>query len=374
MSLSFLASLNAVSADDWDSLLSDTQPFLRHAFLSALEESGSVGAESGWQPAHLAWFEQGRLRAALPGYGKSHSWGEYVFDHSWADACRRAGIRYYPKWLGAVPFSPVSGPRLLGDAQALTALLEALPETLARHGFSGAHINFTDARGDALLATQPGWLERLGCQYHWHNPGYRDFQDFLDTLMSRKRKQIRKERAQVAENGITFQWFSGGELSEAQWDFVYSCYANTYAVRGQLPYLTRDFFSLLAERMPTAIRVVFAQREAQPVAMAFSLLSDNTLYGRYWGCLAEFDRLHFETCFWQGMEFAIANGLRHFDAGAQGEHKLVRGFEPVITRSWHYLRHEGLQMAIADFLQQEREDVRQWAEEARASLPYRRGE
>ncbi|MFD1800938.1 GNAT family N-acetyltransferase [Mixta tenebrionis] len=372
MSLSFLASLTAVSPAEWDALLPDNNPFLRHAFLSTLEESGSVNARSGWRPAHLVWTEQGRLRAALSGYGKSHSWGEYVFDHSWADACQRAGIRYYPKWLGAVPFSPVSGPRLLGATSALTTLLAELPEMLARHGFSGAHINFTDARGDALLAAQPGWLERLGCQYHWHNPGYRDFQDFLDTLMSRKRKQIRKEREQVAASGITFRWQSGGELSEAQWDFVYDCYANTYALRGQQPYLTRDFFSLLAERMPQTIRVVFALRDAQPAAMAFSLLDDNTFYGRYWGCLAEFDRLHFETCFWQGIEYAIAHGLRRFDAGAQGEHKLTRGFAPALTRSWHLLRHEGLQQAVADFLPQEREAVRAWAAEARQALPYRR--
>ncbi|MEQ4532305.1 MAG: GNAT family N-acetyltransferase [Mixta sp.] len=374
MSLSFLSSLAAVSAVDWDALLPDNAPFLRHAFLQSLEESGSVGAESGWQPQHLVWQEQGHLRAALPGYLKNHSWGEYVFDHSWADACHRAGIRYYPKWLGAVPFTPVSGPRLLGETSALKALLGALPDALAQRGLSGAHINFTDRRSDDLLATQPGWLPRLGCQYHWHNPGYRDFQDFLDTLMSRKRKQIRKEREQVAANGITFHWLSGGELSEAQWDFVYTCYANTYAVRGRIPALTQEFSSLLVERMPAALRVVFAQRDAQPVAMAFSLVSDDTLYGRYWGCLAEFDRLHFETCFWQGMAFAIAHGLRHFDAGAQGEHKLVRGFEPIITHSWHYLRHEGLREAVGDFLQQERAGIQQWAEEARSALPYRRGE
>ena len=373
MSFTFLSSLAAVSANEWDALLPDNNPFLRYAFLQTLEESGSVSAESGWQPAHLVFLEQGRLRAALPGYQKSHSWGEYVFDHSWADACRRAGIPYYPKWLSAIPFSPVGGPRLLGEASALTALLAALPEALARRGFSGAHINFTDARSDTLLAAQPGWLPRFGCQYHWHNPGYRDFQDFLDTLMSRKRKQIRKERQQVTANGIAFHWLGGGELSEAQWDFVYTCYANTYAVRGQLPYLTRDFFSLLAERMPQAIQVVFAQREAQPVAMAFSLVGDDTLYGRYWGCLAEFDRLHFETCFWQGMDYAIAQRLGRFDAGAQGEHKLVRGFEPTITRSWHWLHHAGLRAAVGDFLQQEQAGVLAWAEEARNALPYRRG-
>ncbi|WP_312108913.1 GNAT family N-acetyltransferase [Pantoea septica] len=374
MPLLHLASLADVDAAEWDALLPDDQPFLRHAFLLALEESGSVRAESGWQPDHLLWREAGALRAALPGYRKRNSWGEYVFDHAWADACQRAGIRYYPKWLGAIPFSPVTGARLLGDAQAAAQLLAALPETLHQQGLSSAHINFTDAPGDALLRQQPEWLMRLGCQYHWHNRDYRDFQDFLDTLMSRKRKQLRKERERVAQSDFEFTWYRGDELREEQWDFVYTCYANTYAVRGQRPYLTRSFFSLLAARMPHSIRVAIAHLQQQPSAMAFCLVDGETLYGRYWGCLAEFDRLHFETCFYQGMDYAIATGLKRFDAGAQGEHKLVRGFEPQLTTSWHYLTHPGLRDAVADFLQEEREGVRAWADEARDALPYRRGD
>mgnify|MGYP001080152154 CR=1 FL=1 len=259
-------------------------------------------------------------------------------------------------------------------AQAAAQLLAALPETLHQQGLSSAHINFTDARGDALLRQQPEWLMRLGCQYHWHNRGYRDFQDFLDTLMSRKRKQLRKERELVTQSGFEFNWYRGDELREDQWDFVYTCYANTYAVRGQRPYLTRDFFSLLAARMPHSIRVAIARLQQQHAAMAFCLVDGETLYGRYWGCLAEFDRLHFETCFYQGMDYAIATGLKRFDAGAQGEHKLVRGFEPQLTTSWHYLTHPGLRDAVADFLQEEREGVRAWADEARDALPYRRGD
>ncbi|QDY43372.1 GNAT family N-acetyltransferase [Candidatus Pantoea soli] len=374
MSLFHLSSLAEIAAAEWDALLPDDQPFLRHAFLLTLEESGSVRAENGWQPDHLLWRENGRLRAALPGYRKRNSWGEYVFDHAWADACQRAGIAYYPKWLGAIPFSPVTGARLLGSAEAAAALLAALPEALGQHGLSGAHINFTTPQDNDLLQQQPDWLARLGVQYHWHNRGYRDFQDFLDSLMSRKRKQLRKEREQVTGSGFTFDWYRGDALREDQWDFVYTCYASTYAVRGQHPYLTRDFFSLLAARMPHAIRVVIASLQGQPAAMAFYLRDSTTLYGRYWGCLAEFDRLHFETCFYQGMAFAIAEGLQRFDAGAQGEHKLVRGFEPRLTHSWHYLCHEGLRAAVADFLQQERAGVRAWADEARASLPYRRGD
>lgn len=374
MPISTLSALNELDASSWDALRIDQQPFLSHAFLSALEDSGSVGGRSGWQAAHrLLQDGQGRVLAAMPAYVKSHSYGEYVFDHGWADACHRAGIDYYPKLLGAIPFSPVSGQRLLGDPLAAGQLLDELSASLAQQGLSSLHINFTSPADDALLQGRDGWLQRLGCQYHWHNRGYRDFQDFLDALSSRKRKQMRKEREQVEGQGIEFDWREGHQLSEAEWDFVYQCYANTYRVRGQMPYLTRTFFSLLAERMPQMIRVVLACQGGRPVAMAFSLIGGDSLYGRYWGCLAEFDRLHFETCFYQGMEYAIAQGLQRFDAGAQGEHKLIRGFEPVITHSWHYLCHPGLRAAVADFLEQERVGVQGYAEDARGLLPYRQG-
>ncbi|SHL73701.1 GNAT family N-acetyltransferase [Phytopseudomonas punonensis] len=367
-----LHALNELDAATWDGLLTEPQPFLRHAFLSTLEDSGSVGGRSGWQAAHQVLLgSDGQPLAALPAYVKYHSQGEYVFDHGWADACRRADIAYYPKLLGAIPFSPVTGQRLLGSPEAAAQMLDALTATLEEQGLSGLHVNFTDAASDALMRGRNGWLQRLGCQFHWHNRGYRDFQDFLDTLSSRKRKQMRKEREQVAGQGIDFEWREGQQLSEAEWDFVYHCYANTYHIRGQAPYLTRSFFSLLAERMPEAIRVVLACRGSQPVAMAFSLWGGDSLYGRYWGCLAEFDRLHFETCFYQGMEQAIAQGLQRFDAGAQGEHKLIRGFEPTITHSWHYLVHEGLRDAVAGVLQEEREGVLAYAEQAREMLPYR---
>ncbi|WGV21358.1 GNAT family N-acetyltransferase [Pseudomonas putida] len=372
-SLYSLAHLRDLPAATWDALVPAGQPFLRHAFLSAMEDSGSVARITGWAAEHLVLERDGQVRALLPAYRKWHSFGEYVFDHGWADACERAGIAYYPKLLGAVPFSPVSGPRLLAAEPADGLLmLQALPEYLGKGGLSGVHINFTEPALDEQLAGLPGWMERLGCQFHWRNHGYRDFQDFLDSLSSRKRKQMRKEREQVAGHGIEFRWYRGGELDEAQWDFVYRCYANTYAVRRRAPYLTREFFSLLAERMPEALRVVMARQGGRDVAMALSLVGGDSLFGRYWGCLDEFDRLHFETCFYQGMDFAIAEGLQRFDAGAQGEHKLIRGFEPVLTRSWHYLLHPGLRRAVEDFLVQEREGVRAYAEEARGMLPYRR--
>ena len=373
MPIQTLFRLAEIAPARWDALLgNDPQPFVRHAFLSSLEDSGSVGGRTGWRAQHqLLESVAGEAVAALPLYRKTHSNGEYVFDWAWADACHRAGIEYYPKLLCAVPFSPVTGARLLGDREAAGQLLDELSEALVEQGYSGLHVNFTQPDADAVFRGREGWLERIGCQFHWHNRGYRDFQDFLDSLTSRKRKQLRKEREQVMGQGIAFEWREGHQLSETEWDFVYACYANTYHVRGQAPYLTRDFFSLLAERMPASIRVVLAEQNGRPVAMAFSLIGGDGLYGRYWGCLDAFDRLHFETCFYQGIEQAIAAGLSRFDAGAQGEHKLIRGFEPVITRSWHYLAHPGLRAAVSDFLAQERLGVLRYAEAAREALPYR---
>ncbi|BAP78705.1 N-Acyltransferase superfamily protein [Pseudomonas sp. MT-1] len=373
MPIQTLSRLADIDPARWDALLVDNpQPFLRHAFLSALEDSGSVGGRTGWRPHHQVLSDaQGDVIAALPLYRKTNSNGEYVFDWAWADACHRAGIDYYPKLLCAVPFSPVTGARLLGDREAAGRLLDQLTAELDAQGHSSLHVNFTEPDADAVLHVREGWLERIGCQFHWHNRGYRDFQDFLDALTSRKRKQLRKEREQVVGQGIEFEWREGHKVSEAEWDFVYACYANTYHVRGQAPYLTRSFFSLLAERMPEAIRVVLACQSGRPVAMAFSLIGAGELYGRYWGSLADFDRLHFETCFYQGIDQAIAAGLSRFDAGAQGEHKLIRGFEPVITRSWHYLEHPGLRAAVSEFLQQERLGVMRYAEAARDALPYR---
>lgn len=372
MPIQTLSRLAEITPQQWDALLPDDQPFLRHAFLSSLEDSDSVGGDTGWQPQHRLLLDAGGIpQAALPLYRKSHSYGEYVFDWAWADACHRAGIRYYPKLLCAVPFSPVTGARLLGQPASAMQLLDNLGTELGEQGPSSLHINFTEPDADARLRGRDGWLERIGCQFHWHNRGYRDFQDFLDGFTSRKRKQVRKEREQVAAQGIEFDWRAGHQLDEAEWDFVYACYANTYHVRGRAPYLTRDFFSLLAERMPEAIRVVLARQGDRPVAMAFSLVDAQGLYGRYWGCLAEFDRLHFETCFYQGIDQAIAAGLSRFDAGAQGEHKLIRGFEPVITRSWHLLAHPGLRAAVSNFLLEERHGVLRYVEAARDALPYR---
>lgn len=373
LSLERLDSISQIAAEQWDSLIPSGYPFLRHGFLQALEASGSVCAATGWQPAHRVVRADGRLAGLMPLYLKSHSYGEYVFDFQWADAWERAGRRYYPKALSAVPFSPVQGPRLLAqDAQVAGCLLDDLDLELHEGQVSGLHLLFNDGREDALLAER-GWLLRLGCQFHWFNRGYRCFDDFLAACNSRKRKNFRRERERILGAGIEFQWLAGYELTPADWERFYPFYAATYLKRGRRPYLTPEFFPLLGAGVAESVRLVFARHRGRDVAGALFLVGDDCLYGRYWGCLEEYDSLHFETCFYQGMERCIAEGLQRFDAGAQGEHKLLRGFEPVLTRSWHRLQ-PGLHEAVADYLQQEREGVREYQQDAMAYLPYRRAE
>ncbi len=340
----------------WDALVPENAAISAPRVFGALEDSGSVGPHSGWQPEHLLHVEGDRLIAALPSYSQVAFLRRVRVRSRLGRCLRTRRHRLLPQAFDRRTVQPGQRATLAGGQGRRWFRIAQEPAGLPGiEQLSSAYINFTDPFTDAALAEQPGWLQRIGCQYHWQNRGYRDFVDFLDALSSRKRKQMRKEREQVAGQGIEFEWLEGRQLTEAQWDFVYACYANTYAVRRQRPYLTREFFSQLAERMPQAIRVVLAKQGSRPVAMAFSLVGGDSFYGRYWGCLAEFDRLHFETCFYQGMDYAIANGFARFDAGAQGEHKLIRGFEPVITHSWHYLRssrpesgREGLSGAGAD--------------------------
>ncbi|HCP78536.1 MAG TPA: GNAT family N-acetyltransferase [Pusillimonas sp.] len=279
---------------------------------------------------------------------------------------------YYPKLLCAVPFSPVTGARLLGDRAAAARLLDQLTAELDAQGHSSLHVNFTEPDADAIFQNRDGWLERIGCQFHWHNRGYRDFQDFLDALTSRKRKQLRKEREQVVGQGIEFEWREGHKVSEAEWDFVYACYANTYHVRGQAPYLTRSFFSLLAERMPEAIRVVLACQSGRPVAMAFSLIGAGELYGRYWGSMEFIPGLHFETCYLQSIAYCIEKGIESFEGGAQGEHKLSRGLLPVKTWSAHWVGEPGFAKAIARFLDEETQAIDHYAQTLSAHSPFRK--
>jgi predicted N-acyltransferase len=351
--------VSSFEAADWDACAGTGNPFLSHAFLSALEESGSATHRTGWQPVPIAIDgPDGRPAAILPAYAKSHSQGEYVFDHSWAAAYERAGGRYYPKLQIAVPFTPVPGRRLLARDPSLAPALISAAENLVRaNGLSSAHATFIAAE-EAPLFERAGWLIRTDSQFHWHNDGYGSFEDFLASLSSRKRKAIRKERAAAVE-GLRIEHLTGDAIEERHWDAFWHFYQDTGARKWGRPYLTRRFFSLLGERMADRVLLVFAMEGDVPVAGALNLIGSDTLYGRYWGTTAEVPHLHFEICYYQAIDFAIANGLARVEAGAQGEHKLSRGYRPVPTYSAHYLADPYLRTAVADFLEAERQAVAQ---------------
>jgi hypothetical protein len=357
----------SVDQAQWDRVAGG-HPFTRHAFLAALEQSGSVGPGTGWTPAPiLVEDEGGALTAAAPAYLKTHSQGEYVFDHGWADALERAGRAYYPKLQVAVPFTPVPGPRLLGSRpQHLLAALEAVT---VQNDLSSAHITFIDGPGAGECEAR-GWLIRHGVQYHWANRGYRDFDDFLVRLTSRKRKAIRKERA-AAREGLEFRALRGAEIGPAEWDSMWRFYQDTGSRKWGRPYLTRDFFDRIGRTMGESLLLLLACRDGRPIAGALNVIGPDSLYGRYWGTTEEVRFLHFELSYYQAIEWAIANGLGSVQAGAQGEHKIGRGYEPVVTRSAHFIADSGFRAAIADFLVREREAVAAEVEWLRRDLPYR---
>jgi hypothetical protein len=359
--------VSGLNAHAWDRLVGGN-PFVSHAFLAALEDSGSVGPGTGWTPAPILVEDDGsHLVAAAPAYLKSHSQGEYVFDHGWADAWERAGGEYYPKLQIAAPFTPVPGPRLLGSRpQHLLAAIEAVT---TQNAMSSAHITFIDEAG-AAEAERRGWLLREGIQYHWFNRGYAGFEDFLGALVSRRRKAVRKERTQARE-GLRFEVLRGHEIGAAEWDAMWAFYQDTGSRKWGRPYLTREFFDLIGERMGDSLLLFLACRGSQPIAGALNFLGPDTLYGRYWGCTEEVPFLHFELCYYQAIEWAIDHGLARVEAGAQGEHKLARGYAPVITRSAHFIPNPGFRAAVADFLSGERSDVAQEAQWFSESLPYR---
>ncbi len=350
-------SVSSFDAAAWDACAGDANPFVSHAFLSALEDSGSAVARTGWQPLPIAFDEaDGSLAGVAPAYAKSHSQGEYVFDHSWADAWERAGGRYFPKLLIASPFSPVPGPRLLArTADAARALIAGAEALVDRHSMSGAHANFV-ADDQLDLFRDAGWLIREGTQFHWANRGYATFDDFLGDLASRKRKAIRKERSSAVD-GLDIVHLSGRDLTEAHWDAFWYFYQDTGSRKWGRPYLTRSFFSMLGERMAGKVLLMLALRDGKPIAGALNLIGADTLYGRYWGCREDVPFLHFELCYYQAIDAAIARGLSKVEAGAQGEHKLARGYVPVPTWSAHYIPDAGFRSAIADFLARERRAV-----------------
>lgn len=377
-----VAELAGFSARDWDACANPDglphDPFLTHGFLSALEESGSVARETGWQPCHLVLEEaNGGLLGVMPLYLKGHSRGEYVFDHLWAEAFERAGGSYYPKLLSAVPFTPVTGRRfLLGDADARRpqleeALLAGLQALAARMGVSSVHINFLPE--DAWrLAGQAGFLLRSHQQFHWRNDGYRTFDDFLAALSSKKRKNIRRERRDSLASGVQIERLAGADIKEHHWDEFFRFYTDTGARKWGSPYLTRRFFSLLGERLPDDLLLVMCRRDGRYMAGAINFIGGDCLFGRNWGCIEYHPFLHFEVCYYQAMEFAIERGLARVEAGAQGEHKLARGYLPNHTHSAHWVVHEGFRAAVADYLEAERRQVDRDMDFLAEYSPFRR--
>jgi hypothetical protein len=358
--------VSGLNAHAWDRLTGG-DPFLSHAFLSALEDSGSVGRGTGWTPAPILVEEGERLIAAAPAYLKTHSQGEYVFDYGWAEAWERAGGQYYPKLQVSVPFTPVPGPRLLGGRpQQLLAAIEAV---IIQNDMSSGHITFADATAVAE-AQRRGWLVRHGLQYHWFNGGYSSFDDFLATLRHSRRKSIRKERRDACR-GLEIIALRGDEIGSDDWGAMWAFYQDTGARKWGRPYLTRQFFDFVGERMGDSVLLFLAFREGQPIAGALNFVGSETLYGRYWGCTEEVPFLHFELCYYRAIEWAIEHGLKAVQAGAQGEHKVARGYEPVVTSSAHFIPNRSFRDAVAEFLKTERAGVAAEIEWLRRDLPYR---
>ncbi len=384
LSISIINALSEVDRDDWNKIANPEgesyDPFLDWDFLQALEETGCVSPQTGWAPYHiLAKDQNDQLIGACPMYLKSHSQGEFVFDHSWADALERAGGRYYPKLLIGVPFTPVTGRRRLcipGPNATLVkdALLQTAVKMTSDNNLSSLHINFIDALEYEELGAQ-SLLQRTDQQFHWENDNYTTFDDFLNVLASRKRKNLKKERAQ-AQDGIIYEHLTGDQITAEHWDIFYDYYTDTGARKWGSPYLNRDFFTLLGQRMSDKILLVFARdtEDNRPIAGALNMIGSDTLYGRYWGCSEQRPCLHFETCYYQAIDFAIAHGLKRVEAGAQGGHKLARGYAPSPTYSAHWIANESFSDAIAQYLTHEREQVESDIEYLGQRTPFRKSE
>ena len=365
-------SVGAFDAAAWDALVPDGNPFMRHGFLTALEDSGSVGPGTGWQPAPIVIEDaDGALLAALPAYLKGHSQGEYVFDHNWADAFTRAGGRYYPKLQIAAPFTPATGPRILTRNPTLAVpLLRAAEQLCAQNGFSGAHATFIESAQVPLFEAAE-WMIRHDIQFHWTNRGYGSFDDFLADLSSRKRKDLSKERA-AAQASVEIVHLRGAEIRPEHWDAFWVFYQDTGARKWGSPYLTREAFDLIGERLGDAVLLVLARQDGEAIAGALNVIGTDALYGRYWGCTRAVPFLHFELCYYQAIDAAIALGLSRVEAGAQGGHKLARGYEPVRTVSAHWIADPGFREAIADFLERERAGVAADANYLETRTPFRK--
>ncbi|HVC29671.1 MAG TPA: GNAT family N-acetyltransferase [Steroidobacteraceae bacterium] len=376
------ASIDDIDSRDWNALAGGECPFLRHEFLAALEHTGCVGAGTGWEPCPVTVSDDLGLAAAAPAYIKTHSYGEFVFDFGWAQAYARHGRRYYPKLVVAVPFTPATGARLLVrpdlDPAALAKrLLAALEAHAVSRRLSSVHALFLDEPARAACE-QAGWLLRRDCQFHWTNRGYPSFDAYLETFTAEKRKKARRERRRVAEAGISFETRLGGEIDERLLDAVYAFHRETFLRHGNEPYLTREFFSEIRRTLGDALMVKVARRHStqragapqSPVAAAIFFWSQEALYGRYWGAAADYHSLHFETCYHQGIEFCIERGIRRFEPGTQGEHKVSRGFEPTLTWSAHYITDAAFREAIGDYLEREGGAIDDYAAEVRKHVPY----
>ncbi|MEI4517698.1 GNAT family N-acetyltransferase [Stenotrophomonas rhizophila] len=366
----FLHRLTDLPAADWDALHDGRNPFVSYAFLQGLEEHGCLRAEWGWRPRHFTLWESAQLIGAVPGYLKDNSHGEFVFDHAWANAYARHGLAYFPKWLGAVPYSPVSGPRLLAkDAETARTLVETLRAEVARMGWSSAHVNFHLAEDDAAFG--PDWLLREDIQFQWHNPGdWTDFSSFLAAMDHKHRKNIRQERAKLARTGVSYRIVHGDEATDADLQAMHDFYLQTFSEYGNSPALTLPFLQHLATAMPRQLVIFLAMLEGQPIAGALCLRGGDTLYGRYWGG-ATLPGLHFETCYYQGIEYCLREGLARFEPGAQGEHKLARGFLPHPVRSRHWLAEPAFAAALAGWCAQEREEVQRYAQLLAEHTPFK---
>jgi hypothetical protein len=366
--------ITEIEQAQWHAFFGD-EPFTQHAFLYALEQSQCVTPQSGWQPYHLAVYEESKLIALAPGYLKSHSYGEYVFDWAWAEAYEKNGLRYYPKWLSGVPFSPIEGKRIAIHHTDHIAVYSYITDQLCKHGidqgWSGWHVNFCDQTQAKFLTTQHSML-REGVQFQWFNKGFDTFDDFLTTLNSRKRRSLKKERAKITQQNISIDWLQGADITPETMLVFCEFYQRTYLKRsGHLGYLNSEFFTLLHALMASQLVIMLAKKNGEVVAATLSLIGENTLYGRYWGASENIDALHFELCYYQGIEFAIKHKLDCFHSGAQGEHKIARGFEPVTTYSAHHIVNNDFNSAIEDYLFRERQHIALYKAQCTSLLPFK---